>query len=255
MDGPSQAETLQRIQSALEAASHVFTRFTPGAIGAEYKAGHDPVTEADKSVDSVLRKQLLREGEGWLSEESVDDLSRLDKKRVWIVDPLDGTREYGEGRSDWAVHIALSIDGEPVVGAVALPGLPLTLNSAHAPHPPSAKGKPRMLVSRTRPALEALAVAQRLGADLVAMGSAGAKAMAVLRGEAEIYLHSGGQYEWDSCAPVAVARAAGLHASRIDGSACLYNRKNPYMPDLLICLPEYAQTVINTLKENPPWMT
>ncbi len=208
---------------------------------------------ANKFIVSAL--QHHRPKDAILSEEEQDSATRLTANRVWIVDPLDGTREYGEGRSDWAVHIALSIDGEPVVGAVALPGLPLTLNSAHAPHPPSAKGKPRMLVSRTRPALEALAVAQRLGADLVAMGSAGAKAMAVLRGEAEIYLHSGGQYEWDSCAPVAVARAAGLHASRIDGSACLYNRKNPYMPDLLICLPEYAQTVINTLKENPPRMT
>jgi 3'(2'), 5'-bisphosphate nucleotidase len=163
------------------------------------------------------------------------------------VDPLDGTREYGEGRSDWVVHIALAIDGKAEIGAVALPGLALTLSSAHSPPPPKAAGKPRMLVSRTRPAHEALAVAEKLAAEFVPTGSAGAKAMVVLRGEADIYLHSGGQYEWDSCAPVAVAQAAGLHVSRIDGSACVYNLKNPYMPDLLICLPEYAAPVLKEL--------
>jgi len=196
--------------------------------------------------------QFHRPQDAILSEEEKDSAARLSISRVWIVDPLDGTREYGESRSDWAVHIALSIDGEPRVGAVALPGLAMTLNSAHAPKPPRAASKPRMLVSRTRPAHEALAVAEKLGADLVPMGSAGAKAMAVLRGEADIYLHSGGQYEWDSCAPVAVALAAGLHVSRIDGSACLYNRENPYMPDLLICLPEFAQPVLKALKEILP---
>jgi 3'(2'), 5'-bisphosphate nucleotidase len=211
----------------------------------------------DRTANTFIVSALQhhRPKDAILSEEEQDSATRLSASRVWIVDPLDGTREYGEGRSDWAVHIALAIDGRAEVGAVALPGLPMTLNSAQAPKPPIANGKPRMLVSRTRPAHEALAVAEKLGADLVPMGSAGAKAMAVLRGEADIYLHSGGQYEWDSCAPVAVASAAGLHVSRIDGSACLYNRQNPYMPDLLICLPEFAQRVLTALKEIPPTTT
>jgi 3'(2'), 5'-bisphosphate nucleotidase len=179
-----------------------------------------------------------------LSEEEVDNLGRCARSRVWIIDPLDGTREYSEGRADWAVHVALAVDGAPALGAVALPAANLTLCSA-APTPLAAPpATPRIVVSRTRPPAEALAVAEQLGAELLPMGSAGAKAMAVVRGEAEIYLHSGGQYEWDNCAPLAVAAAHGLHVSRIDGSAPLYNRADPYMPDLLICRPEYAGTVL-----------
>ena len=155
--------------------------------------------------------------------------------RVWIVDPVDGTREYGEARDDWAVHVALAIDGVATVGAVALPGLGLVLRSDRpAPVPPPADPL-RMVVSRTRPAPEAVKVAQALGATLIPMGSAGAKAMAVVRGEADVYLHSGGQYEWDSAAPVAVAAAYGLHCSRIDGTPLVYNCRDVYMPDLLIC--------------------
>ncbi|MEI8299797.1 MAG: 3'(2'),5'-bisphosphate nucleotidase CysQ [Pseudomonadota bacterium] len=207
----------------------------------------------DRTANTFIMSalQFHRPKDAILSEEEKDSPARLSSSRVWIVDPLDGTREYGEGRSDWAVHIALAIDGKAQLGAVALPGLSLTLNSAQPPIRPIATGKPRMLVSRTRPACEALAVAEKLGAELVPMGSAGAKAMAVLRGEADIYLHSGGQYEWDSCAPVAVAHAAGLHVSRIDGSPCRYNRENPYMPDLLICLPEFAQAVLEAMKNIP----
>ncbi|AOL93208.1 3'(2'),5'-bisphosphate nucleotidase CysQ [Porphyrobacter sp. LM 6] len=188
----------------------------------------------------------LRPDDGLLSEEEKDNPARLAKGRVWIVDPVDGTREYGEERSDWAVHVALAIDGVATVGAVALPGLDggVVLRS-DAPQPlPAAASRPRFLVSRTRPAHEAQAVADALGGELVPMGSAGAKAMAVVRGEAEIYLHSGGQYEWDSCAPVAVAQAYGLHCSRIDGSPLVYNQADTYMPDLLICRPEWAERVL-----------
>src|SRR5690606_14098277 len=166
--------------------------------------------EGDRAANAYLIERLRAErpDDGILSEESRDTLERLFKPRVWIVDPLDGTREYGEGRSDWAVHVALAIDGVAAVGAVALPGLGLTLTSG-APLPlAKANRPPKMLVSRTRPAAEAVFVAEALGAELVAMGSAGAKAMAVVRGEADIYLHSGGQFEWDNCAPVAVAAAA-----------------------------------------------
>lgn len=184
-----------------------------------------------------------------LSEEEQDSGARLTARRVWIVDPLDGTREYGERRGDWAVHVALAVDGDAIAGAVALPGVPLTLSSDKPPPLPSRRGAVRMVVSRTRPAAEAVAVAERLGATLVPMGSAGAKAMAVVRGDAEIYLHSGGQYEWDNCAPAAVARAAGLHVSRIDGAPLRYNQANPYLPDLLICRPELVEAVFEALRD------
>jgi 3'(2'), 5'-bisphosphate nucleotidase len=187
---------------------------------------------------------VARPNDAILSEEEAADVARLAKSRVWIVDPLDGTREFGERRTDWAVHIALAIDGIATVGAVALPGFPLVLATDPPPQTLLAEGTIKMLVSRTRPAPQAVAVASQLGAELVPMGSAGAKAMAVVRGEAHIYLHAGGQYEWDSCAPVAVARAAGLWVSRIDGSVPRYNQENPYMPDLLICRAELAERVL-----------
>jgi len=188
----------------------------------------------------------LRPDDGLLSEEEKDNPERLAKSRVWIIDPVDGTREYGEERADWAVHVALAVDGIAVTGAVALPGLDggVVLRSDQPrPLAPMAQ-RPRFLVSRTRPAREAEAVAAALGGELVPMGSAGAKAMAVVLGQAEVYLHSGGQYEWDSCAPAAVAAAHGLHCSRIDGSPLVYNQANTYMPDLLICRPEWAERVL-----------
>lgn len=187
-----------------------------------------------------------RPDDGLLSEEEKDNSARCSMSRVWIVDPVDGTREYGEQRGDWAVHVGLSVDGVAVSGAVALPGLGggVVLRSDHPSPLPKPAAIPRFLVSRTRPAKEATAVCEAMGGELVPMGSAGAKAMAVVRGEAEIYLHSGGQYEWDSCAPVAVAQAHGLHCSRIDGSPIRYNREDPYLPDLLICRPEYAEKVL-----------
>ena len=198
--------------------------------------------------------RAARPDDGLLSEESKDTEERLGKSRVWIVDPVDGTREYGEARADWAVHVGLAVDGVAEVGAVALPGLDngLVLRSDRPLAPVAHSGSPRMLVSRTRPAAEALAVAETLGAELVPLGSAGAKTMAVVRGEAEIYLHSGGQYEWDSCAPVAVARAHGLHASRLDGSPLIYNQRETYMPDLLICRSEWAAPVLEALRTMAP---
>tara|TARA_R110001599_G_scaffold26856_2_gene94578 strand:+ start:17233 stop:17979 length:747 start_codon:yes stop_codon:yes gene_type:complete len=188
-----------------------------------------------------------RPDDGLLSEESKDTEIRLSKSRVWIIDPVDGTREYGEGRTDWAVHVALAIDGLPAIGAVALPGLDLVLRSDQPNPVPPPPEKLRMVVSRTRPAAEAVAVSEILGAELVPMGSAGAKAMAVVRGEADIYLHTGGQYEWDSCAPIAVAAAHGLHVSRVDGSPLKYNQRDVYMPDLLICRKEHADFVFEAL--------
>jgi 3'(2'), 5'-bisphosphate nucleotidase len=200
----------------------------------------------DRTANQFLIRTLAeqRPDDGLLSEESKDTDARLSKSRVWIIDPVDGTREYSEGRSDWAVHVALAIDGAPVIGAVALPALDLVLRTDQPAVIPPAPEKLRMVVSRTRPAPEAVAVAEALGAELIPMGSAGAKAMAVVRGEADIYLHTGGQYEWDSCAPVAVAAAYGLHVSRVDGSPLVYNQRDVYMPDLLICRKEHAPQVL-----------
>ncbi|WP_159978184.1 MULTISPECIES: 3'(2'),5'-bisphosphate nucleotidase CysQ [unclassified Novosphingobium] len=201
---------------------------------------------ANQFLCHALREQ--RPEDGLLSEEEKDNAERLTKSRVWIVDPVDGTREYGEERSDWAVHVGMAVDGVPVLGAVALPGLDQVLRSDQPGEVPAAPATLRMVVSRTRPAREATGVAEAIGADLVPMGSAGAKAMAILRGEADIYLHSGGQYEWDSCAPAAVALGWGLHVSRIDGSPLVYNREDVYMPDLLICRKEHAEMVLREVQ-------
>lgn len=181
-----------------------------------------------------------------LSEEAVDDKVRLDADRVWIIDPLDGTREFSElGRTDWAVHVALWEHGELVAGAVALPAQGHTLATPTVPLADPVAGPPRLVVSRTRPPAVATRVRDELDGVLVEMGSAGAKAMSVIQGLADIYAHAGGQYEWDSAAPVAVARAAGLHTSRIDGSPLAYNQADSYLPDLLICRPEYAAKVLS----------
>ena len=214
-----------------------------GVFGAKAlgKAGDQT---ANQFLCHALRE--VRSEDGLLSEEEKDNDDRLAQSRVWIVDPVDGTREYGEARADWAVHVGLAIDGAPVIGAVALPGFEggVVLRTDAPRVVPPAPEKLRMVVSRTRPAAEAVAIAQKLDAELVPMGSAGAKAMAIILGQADIYLHSGGQYEWDSMAPAAVALAHGLHASRIDGSPLVYNQRDVYLPDLLICRQEHAEMVL-----------
>jgi 3'-phosphoadenosine 5'-phosphosulfate (PAPS) 3'-phosphatase len=181
-----------------------------------------------------------------LSEESVDSPDRLSADRVWIIDPLDGTREYGmPPRDDWAVHVALWTRGAGLTAAaVAQPSLGTVYTSAGGPAAPASDQPPVFLVSDSRPPVFAAPVAEELGAQLRPMGSAGAKAMAVLRGDADAYLHGGGQWEWDSAAPVGVALAAGLHASRIDGTPLEYNNAHPYLPDLLICRPELARRLL-----------
>lgn len=208
---------------------------------------------ANQFLVHALREQ--RPEDGLLSEEEKDNLDRLNFSRTWIVDPVDGTREYGEARADWAVHVGLAIDGVASIGAVALPGANdgagIVLRTDQPRDVSPAPETLRMVVSRTRPAHEAVAVAQAIGAELVPMGSAGAKAMAVILGDADIYLHSGGQFEWDSCAPVAVALAHGLHCSRIDGSPLIYNQADTYMPDLLICRKEHAEMVLSQIKAVP----
>ena len=207
--------------------------------------------EGDRQAHELLAAELAaaRPGDAVLSEEGADDAARLDAERVWVVDPLDGTREFSEpGRTDWAVHVALVVGERPVAGAVALPALGLTLSTADPPRLPSARtGPPRLVVSRSRPPQQARAVAAALGADVVTLGSAGAKSMAVVRGDADVYVHAGGQYEWDSCAPAAVAAAAGCAVSRLDGTGLRYNQPDPYLPDLVICRPELAEAVLAAL--------
>ncbi|MBV8949741.1 MAG: 3'(2'),5'-bisphosphate nucleotidase CysQ [Actinobacteria bacterium] len=232
------------IAAALAAAAgeHLLEVRRCGLTGADLKAAGD-----GWSHDFLVRAlKEARPDDAVLSEEGVDDAARLDHHRVWIVDPLDGTREFSEpARIDWAVHVALAVDAQVVVGAVALPALGVTLSTATPPTlPPVPSRPPRILVSRTRPTEHARLLAEKMDGELVAMGSAGAKAMAVVRGDADVYAHSGGQYEWDSAAPVAVARAAGLHVSRLDGGPLRYNQPNPWLPDLLVCRPEHAAAVI-----------
>ena len=227
---------------ALDAAALLRRLCAPGAC-----PDTDLRARGDRETNALIIDRLrdARPDDFILSEESHDDGLRCAARRVWIVDPLDGTREFGERRDDWAVHIGLAIDGVPTVGAVALPAQhKVFVTDDPAPAFAPLPDRPRMLVSRTRAHPLVQFVAETIGAELVPMGSAGAKAMAVVAGHAEIYLHAGGQYEWDNCAPVAVAVAAGLHASRIDGSSLVYNCRDPLLPDLLICRPEYAQAVL-----------
>jgi 3'(2'), 5'-bisphosphate nucleotidase len=206
----------------------------------------------DQAAHELLMRLLgeVRPDDVVLSEEGKDDRRRLESDRVWIVDPLDGTREFSEPpRDDWAVHVALwertSAGGDLVAGAVALPGLDLTFHTGRPPVvPPSKADRPRIVVSRTRPPAFVEAMAESMGAELVPMGSAGAKVMSVVRDLSDAYVHAGGQYEWDSAAPVGVALAAGLHCSRIDGSPLVYNQPDVLLPDLLVCRPELAAKLL-----------
>jgi 3'(2'), 5'-bisphosphate nucleotidase len=234
-------------RKAALAAGEILMRY----YGTEYEIGskgkNNPVTIADTEADAAIKAILMHAfpDYGWLSEETVDSEERLTKDRVWIVDPLDGTREFSElGRDDWAVHVALWQAGELIAGAVALPAQGMTLATPEVAYPAAFDGPPRVVVSRTRPPAVALQVREALDGTLVEMGSAGAKVAAVIQGRADVYVHAGGQYEWDSAAPVAVARAAGLFTSRIDGSPLIYNQADPKLPDLIVCRPELAEAVL-----------
>jgi 3'(2'), 5'-bisphosphate nucleotidase len=236
-----------------------------GSLLLELRAkGGDPAAlrdAGDRQSHEFLMAELARArpGDAVLSEEGIDDPARLTADRVWIVDPLDGTREFGEpGRNDWAVHVALwsrdasASAGDLIAGAVALPAQGLVLSTATPATDPAdqvAERPLRMVVSRSRASQLVKDVAARIDADLVPCGSAGAKVATVILGENDAYLHSGGFYEWDTAAPVAVARANGLHVSRIDGSPVVYNRKDPLLPDILVCRPAIADVLLNAIRE------
>ena len=220
---------------------------------ADYAPSWQVMDNGDLLAHRFLMRELAehRPLDAVLSEEGADDGRRHHTDRVWIVDPLDGTNEYGErGRHDWAVHVALWNRDALTAAAVSLPVLDLVFCTDPVPVvPPRKFDKPRMITSRNRAPHAAVIVANALGCEAVRLGSAGAKAMAVVLGEADVYAHSGGQYEWDSAAPVAVAAAAGFHVSRLDGSRLRYNQSNPWLPDVLICRPDLAATVIALCRE------
>jgi 3'(2'), 5'-bisphosphate nucleotidase len=208
----------------------------------------------DQAAHQLLMRLLgeHRPADAVLSEEGKDDKVRLEADRVWIVDPLDGTREFSEPpRDDWAVHVALWERGDLVAGAVALPVIGTTFHTGRPPVvPPSTASRPRLVVSRTRPPEFVKALAKELDAELVPMGSAGAKAMSVIRDVSDAYVHAGGQYEWDSAAPVVVARAAGLFASRVDGSPLVYNQDDVSLPDLIVCRPELSDVILDFIRQH-----
>ena len=227
--------------------------------GLEGKALKDA---GDQAAQDLLMRILAtyRPEDSVLSEESREthvDKERLTAERVWIIDPLDGTREFSEPpRDDWAVHVALWArtgegEGDLVAGAVAQPGLGTTFHTGEPPVvPPRTSDKPRIAVSRTRPPAFVQALAEEIDAELVPMGSAGAKVISVTRDVTDAYVHAGGQYEWDSAAPVAVARAAGLFTSRVDGSPLVYNQEDVMLPDLVVCRPELAEQILDFIRRH-----
>ena len=230
-------------------------RASAGAQGLEGKALKDA---GDAAAQAVLAELLgaHRPADKVLSEEATDDTARLEADRVWIIDPLDGTREFSEPpRDDWAVHVALwertPDGGELTAGAVAQPALGETFTTgAPVVVPPRTSDRPRIAVSRTRPPAFVEALAAEIDAELVPMGSAGVKVMSVVRDVADAYVHAGGQYQWDNAAPVAVARAAGLHCSRVDGSPLVYNEQDTSLPDLIVCRPELADRIVDFVRRH-----
>jgi 3'(2'), 5'-bisphosphate nucleotidase len=224
------------------------------AVRREGLTGRDLKDAGDRAAQEVLARLLLehRPDDAVLSEEAADDKARLTARRVWIIDPLDGTREFSEPpRDDWAVHVALWEDGELTAGAVAQPALGETFHTGRPPVvPPRTSARPRIAVSRTRPPAFVEAMAKEIDAELVPMGSAGVKVMSVVRDVTDAYVHAGGQYEWDNAAPVVVARSAGLFCSRVDGSELRYNQDDVSLPDLVVCRPELSDQILDFVRRH-----
>jgi len=205
---------------------------------------------ADRAGHEFLCDELarIRPDDGVLSEEGTDDRSRLGHERVWIVDPLDGSNDYGYGAGDWAIHVALTEAGVPTVGAVAVPAMGAVFSTHVATGVPTpARDKPMIVTGRSRVHSDGARLANALDADLVTCGSAGVKAMLVVLGEVDAYVHSTPLYEWDVCAPAVVAQAAGLHVSDSDGEPLVFNQQRPVVPGFVVCRPEYADTILDVL--------
>ncbi|KXP12945.1 3'(2'),5'-bisphosphate nucleotidase CysQ [Tsukamurella pulmonis] len=245
--GPSEGGALSDIDLASEiadGAGRILQAIRHGELLDDAVLGDTGDRLAQAWIARVLRR--YRPQDAVLSEEAPDSAERLSAERVWVIDPLDGTRDYAVHRPDYAVHVALTQGGQPVHSAVALPALGQVFRSDTVT-PPTGKLTGNLALSRSRATPGMFRVADQLGLTPVSLGSAGVKAMAVVTGRVDVYLHAGGQYEWDSCAPVGVARAAGLHCSRLDGSELTYNNSDPYLPDLVICRPELAEKVLAAL--------
>ena len=253
--------TEQTAPPAIATDDHAFAAWAAEQAGtrllevrAEGLEGRELKDAGDAAAQALLVGLLAehRPGDSVLSEEAADDKARLTADRVWIIDPLDGTREFSEPpRDDWAVHVALWEKGDLAAGAVAQPALGETFHTGAPPVvAPRTAERPRIAVSRTRPPAFVEALAAEIDAELVAMGSAGVKVMSVVRDVADAYVHAGGQYQWDNAAPVAVARAAGLHCSRVDGSPLVYNADDTSLPDLIVCRPELADQIIEFVRRH-----
>jgi len=261
MTRSSYSDILQRIQSALEAAREVFTRFTPGAIATEYKIGHDPVTEADRAVDAVLRKELLREGEGWLSEESVDDFSRLEKSRVWVVDPLDGTREFVAGIPEFCVSVGLVEDGKPVAGGICNPatdeifigaidsGVLYNGKPAKPSQRPTLNGA-LVLASRSEVKRGEWKQFEGAGLKIRPMGSVAYKLALVSAGLADVTFTLTPKNEWDVAAGVALVESAGGFVTTLDGTPLRCNNRDPLLKGLIACGPQMADELLAKLNIN-----
>lgn len=257
------ADILERIQSALESARTVLNRFTPGAIEAEYKAGHDPVTEADRSVDAVLRKELLRDGEGWLSEESVDDFTRLDKKRVWVVDPLDGTREFVAGIPEFCVSVGMVEDGRPVAGGICNPATDEliigSLDSGVTYNGKPAKPSQRthldgalILASRSEVKRGEWKAFDNPSFKVRPMGSVAYKLGLVSAGLADVTFTLTPKNEWDVAAGAALVDSAGGYVRTLDNARLKCNQKNPLLSGLIACGPNLTSELLAIVSEHIP---
>ncbi len=259
--GTSQNAPMSIAEPVTETDAQLATRLAVEAgevlveLRAEMFAAGASIWDVRDAGDAAAQRYLAgelhthRANDAVLSEEGLEDVRRYDSDRVWIIDPLDGTREYGEpGRHDWAVHVALWERTHFGAAAVSLPAVDLVFSTdPPAPMPEQVRDRPRLITSRSRAPYAAVLVAEGLGCDAVRLGSAGAKAMAVVMGEADIYVHDGGMYQWDSAAPAAVAMAAGFHASRVDGSPLVYNDRDPWLPDFFVCRPELTEGVLKAI--------
>lgn len=259
----SYAEILERIQAALEAARAVFARFTPGEIEAEYKAGHDPVTEADRAVDAVLHEKLLRPGEGWLSEESADDLSRLEKSRVWVVDPLDGTREFVMGLPEFCVSIGYVENGRPVAGGIYNPATQETILGSldsgvtynGKPASPSQRTTlPGALILASRSEVKRGEWQQFQGGEFQvrAMGSVAYKLALVAAGKADITFTLTPKNEWDVAAGAALVASAGGFVATLDNAPLRCNNRNPLLSGLMASGPQLREPLLSVLEKHLP---